>query len=108
MFEKVCDDCGCVFYAKSKRTHICPTCKRKRLSQQAKRRNLNKIGNDAYSAQRECAKKAMEISGMPCENCALVEDNKVCDNKNCVIWQAWFLDKWQEVCERLKDGDGNG
>lgn len=51
MAKELCQDCGCVFEPKSSKGMICPKCHRKRLSQYAKARNLNKLGNDAYSKQ---------------------------------------------------------
>ena len=51
MAKEVCEDCGKVFEPKSNRGFICPECHRKRLSRYAKERNLNKLGNDAYSEQ---------------------------------------------------------
>ena len=48
--KTICEDCGKVFdggpYA-----YFCPECRKKRLSKAAKDRNLNKLGNDAYSEQ---------------------------------------------------------
>lgn len=49
MSKEVCQDCGGLFDAKSNRAFICPDCHRKRLSRYAKERQLNKIGNAAYS-----------------------------------------------------------
>jgi hypothetical protein len=51
MAKEICQDCECVFEPKSHKGMICPKCHRKRLSQYAKERNLNKLGNDAYSKQ---------------------------------------------------------
>lgn len=51
MAKEICQDCERVFEAKSNRARICPKCHRKRLRQYAKARNLNKLGNDAYSKQ---------------------------------------------------------
>ena len=56
--KTICEDCGKVFdggpYA-----YFCPECRKKRLSKAAKDRNLNKLGNDAYSEQ--CAiRRAVE------------------------------------------------
>lgn len=53
MYKSICIDCEKVFEAKSKRAFICPECHRKRLSVYAKERQLNQIGNDAYSKQQE-------------------------------------------------------
>ena len=48
--KTICEDCGKVFdggpYA-----YFCPECRKKRLSKAAKDRNLNKLGNGAYSEQ---------------------------------------------------------
>jgi Zn finger protein HypA/HybF involved in hydrogenase expression len=51
MAKELCQDCECVFYPKSHKAMICPKCHRKRLSQYAKERKLNKLGNEAYSKQ---------------------------------------------------------
>lgn len=51
MAKELCQDCGCVFEPKSPKGMICPKCHKARLSRYAKERKLNKIGNDAYSAQ---------------------------------------------------------
>lgn len=48
MSLEICADCGRVFEA-GKYQFLCRECLRKRLSEQAKKRNLNKIGNEAYS-----------------------------------------------------------
>lgn len=50
MAKEICLDCEKVFEA-GPFTFICPECGKKRRSELAKRRNLNKIGNDAYSKQ---------------------------------------------------------
>lgn len=47
-----CLDCGKEFIGCSK-AHYCRACVREHLSNAAKARNLNKIGNDAYSAQQK-------------------------------------------------------
>lgn len=49
----VCEDCGREFLGVKARR--CAECFRKRLSMYAKARNLNKMGNEAYS--RICAEK---------------------------------------------------
>ena len=48
MALEICADCGKVYEAGTHQ-RLCKTCLRKRLSEQAKKRNLNKIGNEAYS-----------------------------------------------------------
>ena len=47
--KDICTDCGKVFLRRY--GFLCPECRKKRRSRCAKERNLNKIGNDAYSAQ---------------------------------------------------------
>lgn len=49
MGKEICQECEKLFEPKSNRAFICPTCHRKRLSRYAKERQLNKLGNDAYS-----------------------------------------------------------
>lgn len=44
----ICEDCGKVFEG-GQNANFCLECRKKRLSASAKRRNLNKIGNAAYS-----------------------------------------------------------
>lgn len=46
----ICEDCEKVFLG-GPRSHFCPKCRQKRLSAAAKRRNLNKLGNVAYTKQ---------------------------------------------------------
>lgn len=45
----ICDRCEKVFMGKY--AFICPECRKKAASDSAKKRNLNKIGNAAYSKQ---------------------------------------------------------
>lgn len=53
--KEICEDCEGI-YIGGPYSHFCPDCRRKRLSNAAKKRGLNKIGNDAYSEQRALAK----------------------------------------------------
>lgn len=52
MVKDICEECESVFEHKGK-AFICPACHKKRLSRYAKERNLNKLGNAAYS--KKCA-----------------------------------------------------
>lgn len=45
----ICEGCEKVFQGKY--AYYCPDCLRKMKSERAKRTNLNKLGNDAYSKQ---------------------------------------------------------
>lgn len=56
MAKELCEDCGKVYDA-GPRSFLCPQCRRKRLSAAAKARNLNKIGNAAYSKQQKERRK---------------------------------------------------
>ena len=49
MAKEICQECEKLFEAKGNMAFFCPDCRRKRLSYYAKKRQLNKIGNDAYS-----------------------------------------------------------
>lgn len=33
----------------------------------------------------------------PCLNCTRVRDPRGCDDKNCKLWQAWFVGKWDDM-----------
>lgn len=57
--KEICDDCGKVFEAGPK-AFLCKECRSKRLSEAAKKRGLNKLGNEAYSKQ-QAERKAMEV-----------------------------------------------
>lgn len=57
MAKEICQDCGQIFEPKSSKAMICRKCHNKRLSYYAKLRNLNKLGNDAYSAQQALRRK---------------------------------------------------
>lgn len=56
MTKEICEDCEAV-YEGGTFSHFCPDCRKNKLSKSAKKRNLNKLGNDAYSEQRAIAKK---------------------------------------------------
>ena len=52
-YPTVCEDCNELFEAKSNKAFYCPKCVKKRLSNSAKRRELNMIGANAYSERRK-------------------------------------------------------
>ena len=56
MAKEICQDCECVFEPKSHKAMICPKCHRAILSRCAKERNLNRLGNEAYSKQQALRK----------------------------------------------------
>lgn len=37
------------------------------------------------------------MKNYPCETCAREKKDGGCFDKKCPAWQAWFLDKWQEI-----------
>lgn len=53
MAKEICQECDRIFETKSNKGMICPECHKKILSRCAKERNLNKLGNEAYSKQQE-------------------------------------------------------
>ena len=59
MAIEICEDCGKTFEG-GPRAFLCWSCRRKRLSECAKKRNLNKIGNEAYSKQSIDRKRKQE------------------------------------------------
>lgn len=56
MAKWICNDCGLV-YEGGPYSHYCPECRRRRLSEAAKARNLNKLGNEAYSKKQNTKKE---------------------------------------------------
>ncbi len=48
--QTICEDCERVFLD-GPNAFFCPSCRKERLSAAAKKRNLNKLGNEAYSMQ---------------------------------------------------------
>lgn len=33
----------------------------------------------------------------PCLSCTLVQDPENCQNKNCTLWQQWFIHRWDQM-----------
>lgn len=33
----------------------------------------------------------------PCVRCTKVSDQRNCDNKDCRLWQKWFIEKWDAL-----------
>ena len=50
MAKEICQDCGKVFEC-GPYAHFCRACIKRRLSEAAKRRNLNKLSGAAYAAK---------------------------------------------------------
>ena len=51
MAKEICEDCGRVFET-GPNGHYCRDCIRRRLSENAKLRGMNRLGNAAYSEKR--------------------------------------------------------
>lgn len=58
MEKEICEDCGKVFEAGPK-AFLCPSCRKRRLSNAAKARGLNRLGTNARHKNAEAT-----ISGM--------------------------------------------
>ena len=39
----------------------------------------------------------MERRPSPCPECIRVKEPAECDNKNCKLWQRWFLAQWEQT-----------
>ena len=37
----------------------------------------------------------------PCVNCCRVKDPQNCENKLCKDWQAWFIQRWEDMRRQL-------
>ncbi len=33
----------------------------------------------------------------PCLTCSRVKDPKNCENKQCRLWQSWYLKQWKHI-----------
>ena len=33
----------------------------------------------------------------PCGYCTRVPDSRECDNKNCMLWRQWYIDRWDAM-----------
>ncbi|MBO5050547.1 MAG: hypothetical protein J6C41_09030 [Oscillospiraceae bacterium] len=33
----------------------------------------------------------------PCKNCTRVQNPADCENKQCRVWQQWFLGRWEDI-----------
>ena len=33
----------------------------------------------------------------PCKNCTRVQNPRDCENKQCRVWQQWFLSHWEDI-----------
>ena len=33
----------------------------------------------------------------PCARCTRVTDPRQCENKDCRLWQKWFIEKWNKM-----------
>lgn len=38
-----------------------------------------------------------EKNPSPCLTCTRVADPRNCENKNCQLWQRWFLQRWEQI-----------
>ena len=59
MIELNCERCGEVFYARTEKARLCTLCRRKKMSETAKKINLGKLGNEAYSKQQASKRKVV-------------------------------------------------
>ena len=57
---------------------------------------------------KNCAAKAaeneviiMERKTSPCITCTRVKDPRNCENKNCQIWQRWFIHRWDNMRQEV-------
>ena len=43
----------------------------------------------------------------PCMSCTRVADPRNCDNKDCRLWQRWFVGKWEQLRRGVRQGMEN-
>lgn len=37
------------------------------------------------------------LNSSPCFSCTSVRDPENCENKNCLRWRNWFIEKWENL-----------
>ena len=37
----------------------------------------------------------------PCATCRRVKDPSNCENKQCKLWQNWFIDRWETMRDEI-------
>lgn len=37
----------------------------------------------------------------PCIGCTRVKDPRNCENKNCQVWQRWYIARWEHLRQQL-------
>ena len=38
----------------------------------------------------------------PCMTCTRVADPRACENKNCQMWQRWFIARWEAMRRNVR------
>ena len=56
-------------------------------------------GAGAADAERKCMglENCAKSAASPCRDCCLVAEPARCENKNCRLWQRWFIDSWNAL-----------
>ena len=46
----------------------------------------------------------LTVRPSPCETCTSVVVPRRCDNKECPVWRAWWLERWEQIrsCVRAR------
>lgn len=55
----------------------------------------------AVNAERKCLEMKSNVTsaegGKPCLRCTRVPSPDCCNDKNCRLWQAWFINRWDAL-----------
>lgn len=58
-------------------------------------------GPGAVNVERKCLDMQSDVTsaggGKPCLRCTRVPAPDCCNDKNCRLWQAWFVDRWDAL-----------
>lgn len=60
-------------------------------------------GPGVKAVERKCLEMASFVTSAesPCCGCCLVADPADCNNKNCQLWQRWYVARWDVLRMRL-------
>ena len=39
----------------------------------------------------------------PCMYCTRVPDPRACENKNCMLWRSWFIERWETMRAAVRE-----
>lgn len=62
-------------------------------------------GGGATDVERKCltVKVCAASAESPCRSCCLAADPDMCSDTDCILWQRWFVSKWNAARQKVGD-----